>query len=177
MLHANRTSFSTIINYSLVEDPNRIRFSGKGAGAGMMLMSTLGPTGIAVGIAIDEGIGKEIDERAKAGQVNIERILQEQLAKELAKTSIKYPPKTEIVIQRYGFLSSSENRDNVLPQLHLVIISDGQKRTLKYPEDYKEVASNPPSAPLEHVKSDAEVIEELLNKTAHFLVGEMISLY
>jgi len=137
-------------------------------------MSTLGPTGIAVGIAIDEGIGKEIDERAKAGQVNIERILQEQLAKELAKTSIKYPPKTEIVIQRYGFLSSSKNRDNVLPQLHLVIISDGQKRTLKYPEDFNNIISNPPLATLEHVKTKAEIIEELFNKATNFLVGEII---
>lgn len=37
-----------------------VKYSGKGAGASAMLMSSMGPMGVAVGIAIDEGIGKDI---------------------------------------------------------------------------------------------------------------------
>jgi 3-oxoacyl-[acyl-carrier-protein] synthase-1 len=38
-------------------DPDRIRFSGKGAGAGVMMSSSMGVMGIAIGVAIDEGMG------------------------------------------------------------------------------------------------------------------------
>ena len=40
--------------------PNRIRFSGKGAGAGVMMASTVGPMGIAIGVAIDDQAGKSV---------------------------------------------------------------------------------------------------------------------
>lgn len=46
--------------FDVVIASERIHFTGKGVGAGMMLSSSLGPMGIAVGIAIDEGIAKEI---------------------------------------------------------------------------------------------------------------------
>lgn|GEM_PF-2853016 len=46
---------------TVVIDPNAsLTFEGKGAGAGIMLMSTMGPAGIAIGVAIDVGIGKDI---------------------------------------------------------------------------------------------------------------------
>ena len=43
-----------------VSEPKRIRFQGKGMGAGMMLAGTMGPMGMAIGVAIDEGISKDI---------------------------------------------------------------------------------------------------------------------
>lgn len=44
---------------SLGESPI-IRFEGKGAAAGMMMSSSMGSMGIAIGVAIDEGIAKDI---------------------------------------------------------------------------------------------------------------------
>ncbi len=44
----------------------KFSYKGKGSSAGFMLMSTLGPAGIAVGIAIDEGISKDITKTALA---------------------------------------------------------------------------------------------------------------
>ncbi|HEA18100.1 MAG TPA: hypothetical protein ENH88_16985 [Pseudoalteromonas prydzensis] len=37
-----------------------VTYTGKGAGAGIALMSAMGPSGIAIGAAIDVGIGKKI---------------------------------------------------------------------------------------------------------------------
>ena len=49
----------------VVSEPARMRFQGKGASAGAMLMSAMGPVGIGIGVAIDEGIAKEIDRAAQ----------------------------------------------------------------------------------------------------------------
>lgn len=55
----SRTSASVPIPVD-VKKLDRIYFTGRGAGAGVMLTSTMGPMGIAIGVAIDEGIGKDI---------------------------------------------------------------------------------------------------------------------
>lgn len=60
--------------YVSAKEPGRIRFEGKGAGAGIMLMSAMGPAGIAIGIAIDEGIAKDIQKTAEEGKVNFQEI-------------------------------------------------------------------------------------------------------
>jgi hypothetical protein len=49
--------------------PDRISFQGKGAGAGIALISSMGPVGIALGVAIHEGIAKDIRTTAKIGRV------------------------------------------------------------------------------------------------------------
>lgn len=60
--------------------PNRMGFSGKGAGAGMMLMSSLGPAGIAVGVAIDQGIAKDIQTPFEQGGQSMEAIVTEAIS-------------------------------------------------------------------------------------------------
>lgn len=153
-------------------EPNRIRFHGKGAGAGMMLMSTMGPTGIAIGIAIDEGIGKDIDSTAKAAKVDIEKIFLDELDV-FSRDSQNINKALHITIERYGFIVSPQNNDHAIPQLHLSIArsKDQQPQMLKYPGDYKTIASRTDSAPLDDVKTDAKIIERLLRDAAGFLVG------
>jgi len=56
-----------------VEDDFRVGFSGKGAGAGVMLSASMGPMGIAIGVAIDEGIAKKIRENIAKTDITIER--------------------------------------------------------------------------------------------------------
>lgn len=43
-----------------LQESSAIRFEGKGAVAGVMMSSSMGPMGIAIGVAIDEGIAKDI---------------------------------------------------------------------------------------------------------------------
>lgn len=42
------------------QESSAIRFEGKGAAAGVMMSSSMGPMGVAIGVAIDEGIAKDI---------------------------------------------------------------------------------------------------------------------
>jgi hypothetical protein len=55
--------------------PKHIVFQGKGAGAGIALMSTMGPMGIALGVAIDEGIAKDIRTQAVEQQFDIDAMI------------------------------------------------------------------------------------------------------
>lgn len=134
-------------NISITE-PDRIRFHGKGAGAGVMLMSSMGPMGIAIGVAIDEGIGKDIDQAAKASGFDVQQLLLQHLP---AKHNI-----TAITIERYGFVLRSGKDDPAAPQLHIAATkTDGEITQIKYPEEFdeKEVSAYP----LEQLKQDGQL--------------------
>lgn len=45
---------------AVISLPDKLTYEGKGAAAGIALMGVLGPSGIAIGAAIDVGIGKDI---------------------------------------------------------------------------------------------------------------------
>ena len=47
-------------NKAVISLPDKLTYAGKGAAAGIALMGVLGPSGIAIGAAIDVGIGKDI---------------------------------------------------------------------------------------------------------------------
>ncbi|WP_210795828.1 hypothetical protein [Pseudoalteromonas ostreae] len=57
MLLGCQTLNTTPIEVNISQE---VTFSGKGAGAGIALMSAMGPSGLAIGVAIDIGIGKKI---------------------------------------------------------------------------------------------------------------------
>ncbi len=92
-----------------VTEPDRIRFQGKGAGAGMMLMSSMGSMGIAIGIAIDEGIGKDINKTADAAGFDIEQMLREEINEQFKQApNLKVKTdKIKVVVERYGFITRS----------------------------------------------------------------------
>lgn len=69
------------------KQPIRIHFSGKGAGAGMMLMSAMGPMGVAIGVAIDEGIAKDIQSAFDATGAELSQYLRNQFAQSCAANS------------------------------------------------------------------------------------------
>ncbi len=131
-----------------VAEPDRIRFQGKGAGAGMMLMSSMGAMGIAIGVAIDEGIGKDIDAAARTEGFNIQAII-EAAAKTHLFTS-------DITVERYGFVTRPGDNDPVAVQLHLNIVSkDGQQQAVKYPEDFEKARVS--TFPLDDIKLDGKL--------------------
>jgi hypothetical protein len=67
----------------------------------MMLMSAMGPMGIAIGIAIDEGIAKEIDAAAKKAGFSIEPMVEAAFRQTWRESTSA----NSLVIQvkRYGF--------------------------------------------------------------------------
>jgi hypothetical protein len=61
-------------------EPKQIVFQGKGAGAGIALMSAMGPVGIAIGVAIDAGIAKDIGTVSIQQGFDIDAMLQQGLS-------------------------------------------------------------------------------------------------
>ena len=84
------------IHYS---SPDRISFQGKGAGAGMALMSSMGPIGIAIGVAIDEGIAKDIRETAVEAGVSFKTLLRDSVS-DIEALNLA----DRIEVKRYGFV-------------------------------------------------------------------------
>ncbi len=145
---------STPLTEVTVAEPDRIRFHGKGAGAGMMLMSSMGPMGIAVGVAIDEGIGKDINKVAKEVGFNIQTTLLQHLP---AKYNI-----TSITIERYGFVLRSGKNDPAAPQLHISVTNNkGETTAVKYPEEFD--ATTVATYPLDELKLKGELTLKAFN--------------
>lgn len=141
-------------------EPDRVRFQGKGAGAGMMLMSSMGPMGIAIGIAIDEGIAKDIDKAARAAGLEIKSVVSEAYRASDSRLNI-----SALTIERYGFMTRSGDNDPVAVQLHISVAqADGSKLWVKYPEDFdkKDVRLDP----LDVVKVDGSVSVEAIRHAA-----------
>ncbi|MFL0801624.1 MAG: hypothetical protein K6L80_14320 [Agarilytica sp.] len=131
-----------------VVEPDRVRFQGKGAGAGMMLMSSMGAMGIAIGVAIDEGIGKEIDESAREVGFDILGIVQ------ASASGLKL--RSPITVERYGFVTRSGENDPVAAQLHIsTVAKDGEKLLVKYPEEFEDAEIQ--TYPLDEVKVDGSL--------------------
>ena len=85
-----------------IKEPARIRFSGKGAGAGMMLMSSMGPMGIAIGVAIDEGIAKDIQTALTAVEANLQQFLDKTVN---IKCAAQFPGGAVMELERVEFKS------------------------------------------------------------------------
>lgn len=109
----------------LYSSPDRISFQGKGAGAGMALMSSMGPVGIALGVAIDEGIAKDIRETAQQGGVKFKALLYS------AVDDLSTLQQAErIEVKRYGFVIKDGSNDYVAAEIHLLVMQDGQTEDL-----------------------------------------------
>ena len=153
-----------------IVDPDRIRFSGKGAGAGMMLSGSMGAMGVAVGVAIDEGIGKQIDETARAGGVNIKNIVAAAFIAANQEFGTGNAAKMELAIQRYGFVTAAGEGDPVLPQLQISLLKEGiPSLSVKYPDQF-EVQS---VFQLDQIKINAELIEAALAQAAESMANRI----
>ena len=96
--------------------PDRISFQGKGAGAGIALMSSMGPVGIAIGVAIDEGIAKDIRDTAKAGDVDFKTLLKDSVA---TMDTLKDADSTDV--KRYGFVMKNGSKDYVAAEVRVTV--------------------------------------------------------
>lgn len=158
----------------IMPESHRITFSGKGAAAGMMLSSSMGPMGVAIGIAIDEGIAKEIHQIAESANLNFARLLEESLIQQASQTgiSLNFSDKKDDVdyifhVKQYGFLSQSGKDDPVAAKIHLRIEPGMSQEFLnteiefRYPENFVSEEDILLLQPLEDVKTDSQVIVKL----------------
>lgn len=162
-----------------VTEPDRIRFQGKGAGAGMMLMSSMGSMGIAIGIAIDEGIGKDINKTADAAGFDIEQMLREEINEQFKQApNLKVKTdKIKVVVERYGFITRSGENDTVAAQLHVSLIVEGSGPVLvRYPEDFSDQENVIVTAPLDEIKINESDIELLMREAARKIAFESIKI-
>jgi hypothetical protein len=97
--------------------PDRISFQGKGAGAGIALMSSMGLVGIAIGVAIDEGIAKDIRNTAKAGDVDFKTLLKDSVA---TMDTLKHADRIDV--KRYGFVIKNGSKDYVAAEVRVTVI-------------------------------------------------------
>ena len=161
-----------------IVDQDRIRFSGKGAGAGMMLMSSMGAMGIAIGVAIDEGIGKEIQDSFVTSGGHFSAMVEaetrawlntycQQSANQIAALC-KAEQALELNIYRYGFVTTSGEEDPVTPELDMSFVIEGKETRL----NLKDLSEEGLTAPLEKIKKEGAVSAELLQNGFRSLLAQ-----
>lgn len=135
--------------------PDRISFQGKGAGAGIALMSSMGPVGIAIGVAIDEGIAKEIRDTAKAGDVDFKTLLKDSVA-----TMDILKDADRIDVKRYGFVIKNGSKDYVAAEVRVTVIKGDVTNDVTLSSWSKQEAVKD-WVTLDTVKTKPEAIEKL----------------
>lgn len=140
--------------------PQHLHFSGRGAAAGVMLTSAMGPMGVAIGAAIDEGIAKDIQAALDANGVNINTIVREAFNRAWAagafdNRALERP--VNIHILQYGFETVAGDAERVKA---VVEVEVGAKKVVCVRE------SNGNRAQLSAIKSDG-------NRASKMLLREM----
>lgn len=177
----SQEGFVPKILYIKLPEPNRIEFQGKGAGAGIALMSSMGPMGIAIGAAIDEGIAKDIREAAAQAGFNIQSSIETSVTEVLGDSyqlsfeqdQALYP---RVEIKRYGFDSSGGGAEDLThAKLRLVFMpSANESETLNYPADLN--SEGEMKVPLSVLKKDGHqtllLMENALGQSFKNLLGK-----
>lgn len=147
-----------------------LAFSGKGAAAGIMMDAYLGGAGIAIGIAIDEGIAKTIGEnlQKKSSDFNIISLVEQQLARQLSRSRKLACTEgaLQVVVDTYGFHTFAGEGDNVTAWLKIHFICNGKDTLINYPEDFPA----PKLAELNDVKTNPDIAYGLLQDAVAELV-------
>jgi len=117
--------------------PTDVQFSyiGKGPGAGIALMSSMGPVGIAVGVAIDEGVRKRLLASALAEGFDIRSLVRKAYGADLDSGTGR---SIQITILGYGMRLVPGSEDRVIPYLKLERVSeDGAVTQVEFPNDFE----------------------------------------
>lgn len=166
-----------VINYSLVfDDPARVRFQGKGAAAGMMMSSSMGPMGVAIGVAIDEGIAKDIQAAADKAGCALDQVVADAFEKASARhgrSAIQKNPDSEgvavIRIHRIGFMVTAGEADSAYVAADLSIRFKDVDYLLRHPVEQD---TQPFTAPLERLKVEGKITCRVLNDALQGTFGE-----
>ena len=121
-------------------DRSNLAFSGKGAAAGMMMDAYMGGAGVAIGVAIDEGIAKDIAANlsSRAGGFDMLALVYEELnsSAKVADSKRKQILATKITVETYGFHSAKGEGDTVSAWLKIRFSNKDNNLLLTYPDDF-----------------------------------------
>lgn len=168
----------------LLEKDQRMRFSGRGAGAGAMLSASMGPVGIAIGIAIDEGIAKDLDERFLSHVVDhgaffnalVKQAIQGACLNEQA---LQLPlcmkkNKAKFAIKHYGFVVDSSNSDNIVPKLVVNYQLVSESAALLDSQIFTSDSDGSASIPLDTAKEDGELLVSALTSEVNKMLTALL---
>lgn len=115
-------------------DRDSLNFTGRGSAAGVMLDAVMDGAGIAIGIAIDQGIAKDISNNILLHDPKFD--FRELIRQRVNKSSVS--ALESIKIKTYGF-KSAPGEDQVSAWLELEVVQNGTIIQVKYPEEFTNV--------------------------------------
>lgn len=141
-----------------------LSFTGRGSSAGFMLDSLL-PGGIAIGLAIDEGIAKDIYKNLLAYKpdFSIQTLIQSHLKKNTD------PDLVAIQIKNYGFRTSQKDSDHVSAWLELEFVCKSSRVDVNYPEDFSDI----PIASFKSLKETENVSFKMLDEAIKIVIDQL----
>lgn len=151
-----------------------IRFEGKGAAAGVMMSSSMGPMGIAIGVAIDEGIAKEIREALNRSGCNVDDVVAQafrglsgRYGQEAVLQSSLLHNKVDVLLRINGLIFKVRSPEQDLTSVELVagIEVGGVVRELT--SAHSDAGTQ--GAPLEVVRTDGDTACRLIGESASAL--------
>ncbi|MCE2027215.1 hypothetical protein [Sessilibacter corallicola] len=163
-------------DYEIKLEKSKFSFEGKGSSAGFMLMSAMGPAGIAVGVAIDEGISKEITQSALDGKETSEfqTLIKSYVDQAINKTSLLNKKDSALFLKAIesskkpvifefketGFTTVKGNQEQVMAKINLVITLNDNFVELNFPDSIPD-SKTLPTANFEQIKKDGATVEQV----------------
>lgn len=142
----------------------------------MMMSASMGAMGVAIGVAIDEGIAKEVHESYVTSGGDFSELVKAETSTWLASTcnadqtvskSFCQPSSNlSIKVYRYGFVTTSGEDDPVKAELDIGFVLTEQPELRLNLKN----TSDAPKAPLEAVKENGNVTFELLSQSYQILL-------
>lgn len=141
-------------------------FTGRGSAAGIMMDSVLGGAGIAIGIAIDEGIAKDISAAILSSnpEFTMDGLVKDAL-KEKVKQGMNVDGLKSVVITKYGFQVAPD--DKVAPLVALQFTCESADiPVVEFTSDNKDQ-----TIPFDQSKTNGKLVEKLLRDAVVELLG------
>jgi hypothetical protein len=114
-----------------------------------------GPVGIAIGVAIDEGIAKDIRSNADNGGIDFKSIFEQSV-----RQTDQFKQAESIEVKQYGFVIKNGSKDYVAAEIQILVTQDGEveQRILSSWSKQQELER---WVTLDELKTDSDVIKEL----------------
>ena len=143
-------------------------FAGRGAAAGPMFMSAMGASGIAIGLAIDVGIAKDIEKFGFGEDFDVQ-LLADAAARNALQQSrhvaqfLAGAPVPVFNIQKLGFFEAPAKQNVIFAHLKIQVTRGEWQIILRYPEDFPAQEADPQNvASLETLKTPQSPAQILL---------------
>lgn len=156
----------------------QLSFSGRGASAGPMFMDSMGPSGIAIGLAIDVGIGKQIEQFGFPKGVQLAQLLTQSIAKlptgKVKQLFFSTSQQANIQVHKIGFVELPSYSNLIIPTVALNIQKGPWQSACKYPEDFITPNQSPLGASLDALKTAQSPAADLVQQALSHCISRSI---